>query len=142
MGAEHAHLGDVAGHQRGRGHVEGPVLHPHVGRGDEPALHPPDLVAVAVLDHDVVAMRDRARMLQEEVVAKTAEQTNERLQWLTVMTALFLPPTLVTGFWGMNLKGMPLAENESGGLAVIILCIASSALAFWLIRRKIKPGDG
>jgi zinc transporter len=93
------------------------------------------------LDHEVVAMRDRARMLQEEVAAKTAEQTNERLQWLAIMTALFLPPTLVTGFWGMNLKGMPLAESEIGGLTATLLCVAASAVAYWLIRRKIRGSD-
>jgi zinc transporter len=92
------------------------------------------------LDHEIVAMRDRARMLQEEVSAKTAEQTNERLHWLAIMTALFLPPTLVTGFFGMNLKGMPFAESESGGLTAFVLCLMSAGIAYWLIRKKISRG--
>jgi len=93
------------------------------------------------LDHDIVAMRDRARMLQEEVVAKTAEQSNRRLEWLTIMTALFLPPTLITGVYGMNLKGLPLTDIEEGGLYALLICILSSAAAFWLIHRKIRRAD-
>jgi zinc transporter len=90
------------------------------------------------LDHEIVAMRDRARMLQEEVLAKTADQTNERLHWLAILTALFLPPTLVTGFFGMNLKGMPFAESEIGGLTAAVLCLGSAAFVYWLIRKKIS----
>lgn len=89
------------------------------------------------LDHEIVAMRDRARMLQEEVLAKTADQTNERLHWLSIITALFLPPTLVTGFFGMNLKGMPFADSEIGGLTAFVLCAMSALGVYWLIRRKI-----
>jgi len=89
------------------------------------------------LYQEIVAIRDRARMLQEEVLAKTAEQTNERLHWLSLITALFLPPTLVTGFFGMNLKGMPFADSEIGGLTAFVLCVISALGVYWLIRRKI-----
>lgn len=89
------------------------------------------------IDHEIIAMRDRARMLQEEALAKTADQTNERLHWLSIITALFLPPTLVTGFFGMNLKGMPFADSEIGGLTAFVLCMMSALGVYWLIRRKI-----
>ncbi len=85
-------------------------------------------------------MRDRARMLQEEVLAKTADQTNDRLYWLSLITALFLPPTLVTGFFGMNLKGMPFEESPIGGLTAFVLCAMSALGVYWLIRRKISRG--
>ena len=76
-----------------------------------------------------------------EVVAKTAEQSNRRLEWLTIMTALFLPPTLITGVYGMNLKGLPLTDIEEGGLCALLICILSSAAAFRLIHRKIRRAD-
>ena len=31
-----------------------------------------------------------------------------------VVTVLFLPPTLIAGFFGMKLKGLPFAESEAG----------------------------
>src|SRR5262249_46251863 len=45
------------------------------------------------LDHDLVEMRHRAQLLQEEIAASTAEASNRKLHALAVLTALFLPPT-------------------------------------------------
>jgi len=46
------------------------------------------------LDNEVVSLRDRAHLLQEEVTIKTAEQTNRNLQVLAIVTTIFLPATL------------------------------------------------
>ena len=62
------------------------------------------------LDHEVIELRDRARLLQEELGARVAEQTNRHLRLLAVLTALFLPPTLIAGLLGMNLDGAPFAS--------------------------------
>ena len=66
------------------------------------------------LDHTVVEMRERSRVLQEELHLKIEEQGNNSLRVLSVLTALLLPPTLVTGIFGMNTKGLPFTDNESG----------------------------
>ena len=42
------------------------------------------------------------------------EITNRRLFTLSILTACLLPPTLVTGFFGMNTKDMPF-QNTDGG---------------------------
>jgi zinc transporter len=42
--------------------------------------------------------------------------TNNHLHLLSIVTTLFLPPTLVTGLFGMNTKGPPFTENEHGFL--------------------------
>lgn len=59
------------------------------------------------LDHSVIEMRDRARMLQDEIGGKMVEETNNHLHVLSILTMLFLPPTLITGVFGMNVKGLP-----------------------------------
>ena len=59
------------------------------------------------LDHEVIELRDRARLLQEELGARVAEQTNRQVRLLAVLTAVFLPPTLIAGLFGMNLAGAP-----------------------------------
>jgi len=46
------------------------------------------------LDHDIVETRHRAQLLQEEIAAATAEETNRNLHVLAVVTALFLPRRL------------------------------------------------
>ncbi|KMO32267.1 magnesium transporter CorA [Methylobacterium variabile] len=87
------------------------------------------------LDRDMVVLADRSRLLQEELSALLARQSNRQLQTLSVLTALFLPPTLVTGLFGMNTKGLPLAEYDEGSTIAILIAVLSAAAAFLLIRR-------
>lgn len=87
------------------------------------------------LDHEIVAMRERARLLQEEIAAKLAEETSRRLHALSIVTALFLPATLIAGLWGMNVKGVPFSEGESGFWWASALAAASSIAVYLTIRR-------
>ncbi|HEY0218386.1 MAG TPA: transporter [Afipia sp.] len=87
------------------------------------------------LDHAVVEMRERSRLLQEELHLKIEEQSNKSLHLLSVLTALLLPPTLITGIFGMNTKGLPLTDVDEGFLTAAVLIIASSALAYFIMKR-------
>jgi zinc transporter len=84
----------------------------------------------------VVSSRDRAQLLQEEVTMKTAEQTNRNLQILAIVTTIFLPATLVTGIFGMNVMGLPLTQSPHGFLWSIMILIGSSALVLWFLKRS------
>ncbi|ACA16474.1 Mg2 transporter protein CorA family protein [Methylobacterium sp. 4-46] len=86
------------------------------------------------LDRDMLAMADRSRLLQEELSARLAEETNRQLFTLSVLTALFLPPTLVTGVFGMNTKGLFFAEHEAASLFALGIA-GGSALAVYLVIR-------
>ncbi|KAB1071530.1 CorA family divalent cation transporter [Methylobacterium planeticum] len=86
------------------------------------------------LDRDMVMLADRSRLMQEELASYLGQASNRQLYTLSVLTALFLPPTLVTGLFGMNTKGLPLAENESGSSIAIAFAVASALAAFGLIR--------
>ncbi|MGL6063175.1 MAG: CorA family divalent cation transporter, partial [Bradyrhizobium sp.] len=50
-------------------------------------------------------------------------------------TMMLLPPTLVTGIFGMNTKGLPLTDVETGFLWAACLLLASSGLAYLIMRR-------
>jgi zinc transporter len=88
------------------------------------------------LDLEVVSLRDRAHLLQEEVTIKTAEETNRNLQILAIVTTIFLPATLVTGIFGMNVMGLPFTQNPHGFLWSMLILIGSSALVLWLLKRS------
>jgi Mg2+ and Co2+ transporter CorA len=60
---------------------------------------------------DLTALGERIKLLQEEIAAKVNEQTNRTLFTLTVVTVLALPINIIAGFFGMNVGGVPLAEN-------------------------------
>jgi zinc transporter len=87
------------------------------------------------LDHEIVAMRERTRLLQEEITALTAEETNRHLYVLSILTTLVLPPTLVTGVFGMNTKGLPFTDNENAFLWACVLMVASAVAVYLLMRR-------
>lgn len=87
------------------------------------------------LDHRIVEMRERSRLLQEELHLLIEEKSNDSLRVLSVLTALLLPPTLVTGIFGMNTKGLPLTDIELGFAWAGLLIVASSISAYLVMRR-------
>jgi Mg2+ and Co2+ transporter CorA len=66
------------------------------------------------IGRDVEAIQERARIIQEEATAKSAAHMNRQLQTLSVLTALFMPATLVTGLFGMNTHGLPFDAQDTG----------------------------
>jgi zinc transporter len=86
---------------------------------------------------DLTALGERIKLLQEEVAAKLNEQTNHTLFTLTVVTVLALPINIVAGFFGMNVGGIPLAENPSGFWILVGLVTTFTLLAGrWSFRRR------
>lgn len=87
------------------------------------------------VDHDVYALQERARLLHEEIDSKLSSETNRHLYILSLMTAFLLPPSLVTGFFGMNTSSLPFAEGSGGTIYAFSLMGVSVFAAWWLLRR-------
>jgi len=86
---------------------------------------------------DLAALQERIKLLQEEIAAQVGEQTNRSLFTLTMVTVLALPINITTGFFGMNVGGIPLAENKLGFVIVVMLVVLFTALgAWWAFRRR------
>ena len=65
-----------------------------------------------------------------------SNRTNEIMRTLTVLTAIFMPLNLVTGFFGMNFEGLPLIHSMRGfwwtfGFMLLLGCGLS-----WFFWRK------
>jgi zinc transporter len=60
---------------------------------------------------DLDAARDRMGVMQEELTNKLSEQMNKTMYILTVLAGIFLPITFVTGLLGINVGGIPGAQN-------------------------------
>ncbi len=58
---------------------------------------------------DLVTSRldDRVKDLHSQFALAVQEKTNRRLALLTVISAIFLPLTLLAGIYGMNFAHMP-----------------------------------
>ncbi len=86
--------------------------------------------------NDVQSVQDRARLLQEEMTARAASQTNRQLYALSILTALFMPATFITGLFGINVKGLPWMEHDLGALFVAVACLSAAGLTLILLRRR------
>ena len=63
-----------------------------------------------------------------------SHRTNSIMRTLTVLTAIFLPLNLVTGFFGMNFEGLPLIHSATGFWIVFGVMLAlgvGMSIFFW-----------
>lgn len=94
----------------------------------------------ALVLRDVAALQDRIRLMQDESTARTAEDTNRSLFLLTMVTVLALPINLVSGMFGMNVGGIPLAEDDAGFWLMLGLIASLTGLIGWVLVRRLGPG--
>ncbi len=89
---------------------------------------------------DMGSLQERIKLLQEEIAAMVNERNSKSLYMLTVVTVLALPINLIAGLFGMNVAGIPLAEDAHGFWLVVALVACVTSAAFWLIRRGGRDG--
>ena len=64
-------------------------------------------------------------------------RTNDIMRTLTVLTAIFLPLNLITGFFGMNFDGLPLIHSSTGvWIAAGMMLIIAVALGTFFWRQR------
>ncbi len=81
---------------------------------------------------DLASLRERIKLLQEEVAAQVNEENNKSLFVLTVVTVLALPINIIAGLLGMNVGGVPLAQHAHGFWIVLGVIAAFTSIAGWL----------
>jgi len=65
-----------------------------------------------------------------------SHRTNEIMRTLTVLTAIFLPLNLVTGFFGMNFEGLPLIHSPRGFWIIFSVMLLLGIGVSWFFWRK------
>jgi zinc transporter len=94
-----------------------------------------------VVLRDVASLQDRIKLLQDETAARVAEDNNRSLFVLTAVTVLALPINLTSGLMGMNVGGVPFAEQPHGFWWMVVLIAALTGLLVWLgFRRWLSRG--
>ncbi|GAA0792687.1 zinc transporter ZntB [Marinobacterium sediminicola] len=84
---------------------------------------------------DLDMLRERAAMAQEELASIQGEQLNQRMYVLSIISAIFLPLGFLTGLLGINVGGIPGADNENAFLMFLGALTLMVAGLFWLFRR-------
>ncbi|MEO1701613.1 MAG: CorA family divalent cation transporter [Pseudomonadota bacterium] len=93
---------------------------------------------VNTLAHDCDQLSSRTRMLQDEINTQLTVQTNELLFVLSVLTAILMPATIVSGLFGMNVGGVPFLQTEWGFFLALALSAGGSLLVYRLIHRHTR----
>lgn len=81
--------------------------------------------------NDLAALQERIKLLQEEIAAHTNEATNRSLFMLTMATVLALPINIIAGMFGMNVGGIPLAQNDHGFWIIAAIIASFTVVAGW-----------
>ncbi|MDX4067981.1 zinc transporter ZntB [Aliarcobacter skirrowii] len=78
-------------------------------------------------------IRDKVILIQEELTNSLSEELNKKMYILSIISAIFLPLTFLTGLLGINVGGIPGANNENAFYiftTILILVIFSQYIIF------------
>jgi zinc transporter len=83
---------------------------------------------------DLDSIRERAAIAQDELNNRLSDQMNRTMYLLTVVAALLLPPSLLTGLFGINVGGMPGVDSGWAFAAIAILIPVLAVVEFVALR--------
>lgn len=85
--------------------------------------------------HSILNLRDYVTQVREAYQAEVDISLNSTMKLFTVVTTIFLPLTLIAGWYGMNLK-MPEYGWEYGYGIVIALSLIVLGVTVWIFKKK------
>lgn len=83
----------------------------------------------------VETQRDLLTGTMDVYLSSVANRTNQVMKVLTVLGTIALPVIVISGFFGMNTKGLPFTENLYGTAIVTAMMAASTVLLLFLLKR-------
>ncbi len=112
--------------QRDAGGIIGPELYPFFRDVYDHALRLLDMVET---------LKDLLNNSFDVYLSSVANRTNQVVKVLTILSTVALPALVISGIYGMNLKGLPFLESDYGTEIVVGAMLLSTALVLWLLRR-------
>ncbi|WP_108822714.1 magnesium/cobalt transporter CorA [Dysgonomonas sp. Marseille-P4361] len=80
---------------------------------------------------------DRLDYLQDTFLGFVNIEQNKIIKMFTVISVIFMPPTLIASVYGMNFKGMPELEWEYGyGFSIGMMIVAVAVILFYFKKKK------
>lgn len=91
----------------------------------------------------VIRLREESQLLREYCAqvqtmfqAEIDIRQNRIMQILTIVTTIFLPLSLLAGWYGMNFEGMPELHWKYGYPLVVAVSILVVVLSLWICKKK------
>ncbi len=94
----------------------------------------------ARMAEELESIRERSALIHETLTDLRAEQIDNRSLIISIAAMVFLPLTFLTGLYGMNVKGLPYAEEPWAFDAIAGACvlIAVGVVAYFSMRHWFK----
>lgn len=89
----------------------------------------------SILQHSEFSF-ERLEYLQNTFLGLVNIEQNQVIKIFTVVTVVFMPPTLIASIYGMNFRFMPELKWPWGYPLALLLMTISSLLFLWYFRRK------
>lgn len=81
-------------------------------------------------------IRDKVVLIQEELANRLSEQLNKKMYILSIISAIFLPLSFLTGLLGINIGGIPGAQSENAFYTFSLILIVIVSLQLIIFKKK------
>ena len=81
-------------------------------------------------------IRDKVALIQEELANRLSEQLNKKMYILSIISAIFLPLSFLTGLLGINIGGIPGAENENAFYIFSLILVFIISVQLTIFKKK------
>lgn len=85
---------------------------------------------------NVQILKEYSMQLREMHQTQVDMHQNQIMKFLTIVTTIFMPLTLITGWYGMNFTHMPELSSPFGYLIICILSLSILIIEIWLFKIK------
>jgi zinc transporter len=79
---------------------------------------------------------NRSKILNDELANALSEKLNRNMYRLSLITAVFMPLTFITGLFGMNVGGIPGGDSISGFFYCLAFMFALASFQVWFFKGK------
>jgi magnesium transporter len=93
--------------------------------------------AVEKIWYILESLKEVSESLQRTYDSFITFRLNEIMRVLTVFSAIMLPLTVITGFYGMNVNGLPMSDmGWAAEMIVAIMVLISGSMLYFFYRKK------
>jgi magnesium transporter len=114
---------------------DSPAAHEIIPHTNEP-VREAVLALVKYVDRSFDRLESRSRQLESQLQMIYQKRTEDRLRFLTVISAVFMPLTLIAGIYGMNFEVIPeLDEPYAYQICIGLMVALAAGMLVWFYRR-------
>lgn len=85
---------------------------------------------------NVQVLKEYSMQLREMHQTQVDMHQNQIMKFLTIVTTIFMPLTLITGWYGMNFAHMPELTSSYGYIIICVLSLLIVLVEIWLFKIK------